>query len=146
MPKKLEPPLIVELKPSKRLIQLMAAAHGLAFAAALANALPMVYKIILVTAVIADLYISIKRLNIAQPTIKYTEASGWEIDDGNGFEAIRILNSSVLTIYAIWLHVKTRNAVGFFDHFKRTILIMCDSLSEDDFRRLVVKLKTSAIK
>lgn len=146
MSKKLEPPLIVKLKPSKRLKHLTVAAHLLAFAAALANALPIGYKIVLVTGILINLYCAIKRLNQTQPTIKYTEVSGWEMANGNGFESVYILNSSVLTIYAIWLHVKRQNRVGFFDHFKRTILIMSDALAEDDFRRLIVKLKTSVIK
>jgi toxin CptA len=143
MLKKFEPPLILKLKPSKRLKRISVAAHLLALAAGWANALPTIYKIALATAIVAHLYVAVKRLNKRQTEIKYTDASGWEIADDNEFESVTILNSTVLTIYAIWLHVKRHAIFGFFGRANRAILIASDALAEDDYRRLIVKLKTT---
>lgn len=122
---------------------MIAAAHALALTAAWTNALPMVYKLFLATGIAGHLYVAFKRLEKAQPAIKYAEASGWEITDGDKFESVEILNSTVLTIHAIWLHVKKQNNLGFFSNSKKTILIVSDALDEDDFSRLIVRLKTS---
>jgi len=144
--KKFEPPLLLQLKPSTRLRQVIAAAHGLALAAAWANGLPVIYKMVLSTGLFVHFYHALKRLDKPQPTIQYTEASGWELADNDEFEPVSIRNSTVLTIYAIWLHVKRRNTSGCFDKAERNILIVSDALDEDDYRRLIVKLKTTVEK
>lgn len=144
MPKKIEPPLIARLNPSKRLKQIIVAAHVLAFVAGLSNALPAVYKIVLLSGIAGNLYFAFKRLNTPQPTIQYTDAAGWEITNGNECESVSILGSTVLTIYAIWLHVKRQDSHTLFGKRKRAILIMSDALDEYEFRRLIVKLKTTS--
>ena len=80
----------------------------------------------------------IKHLNDFRQIIKYTEASGWEILEGNDFEPVRIINSTVITVYVIFLHVIRQNAG------KKTILSLNDAVSEDDYRFLIVKLRTTA--
>lgn len=145
MTKHIEPPFMVTLKPSKRLRQLVIAVHWLAMAAAIANALMIVYKVVLIGSVAVHFYYTVKPLNSALCTIKYTDASSWEVGEGGIFESVDILKSTVLTTFAIWLHLKAKpGAAGFFARNKRTILIISDALEEDDYRRLIVKLKTAA--
>jgi toxin CptA len=136
LPKKHEPSLLVELKPSMRLKQLLIIMHLLALASSIANALPIIVKLTLLTGIGLHLRFIIKRLKNEPYKIKHTEASGWEISSGNGFESIQILNSTVITLFAIFLHFN-KNA------HKQSVLIVNDALNEDDYRRLIVRLKTA---
>jgi hypothetical protein len=136
--KKYDPSLLLELKPSKRLKQLLISAHVLALGACLANALPLAIKLGLSAGICLHLGVVIRHLNNPRQIIKYTEASGWEILEGNDFEPVRIINSTVITVYVIFLHV-IRQSAG-----KKTIIVLNDALSEDDYRFLIVKLRTTA--
>lgn len=136
MPKKNEPSLLLELKSSQRLKQMLVVMHVLAMGSSIANALPITVKLALLTGIFLHLWFIIKRLKNEQCTIKHTEALGWEVSDGNDFESIQILNSTVITIFAIFLHFN-KNA------HKQSVLILNDALNEDDYRRLIVRLKTS---
>jgi fatty acid desaturase len=140
-----EPSFIVTLKPSRRLARLVIAAHGLAIAASLANALPILYKGVLLTVLVAHLYYAVKRVNHILPSLKYAGASGWQIADDSEFESVTILKSTVVTPFAIWLHTSGRTKAGLFSGNKNTILIARDTLEEDDYRRLIVKLKTTVV-
>lgn len=134
--KKHEPSLLLELNPSKRLKQLLVAVHVLALGSSIANALPIVVKLLLPIGICIHLYFIIKRLKDRRYSIKHTEISGWEISDGNGFEQVQILDSTVITVFAIFLH---------FHHKARrqSVLIVNDALTEDDYRRFIVRLKTA---
>lgn len=136
MPKKTEPTLRVELKPSVRLKQLLVVMHALALASSIANALPIAVKLALLTGICVHLRFITKRVKNQRYSIKQSEAFGWELSVGNGFEQIQILDSTVITTFAIFLHFNR-------DAKKRSVLIMNDALSEDDYRRLIVRLKTS---
>ncbi|MDO9268826.1 MAG: hypothetical protein Q7T96_06905 [Methylobacter sp.] len=136
MPKKHEPSLLVELKPSQRLKQLLIIMHMLALASSIANALPIIVKLALLTGIYMHLQFIIKRLKNEPYKIKHTEASGWEVSSGDDFKSIQILNSTVITLFAIFLH--------FNNHaHKQSVLIVNDALNEDDYRRLIVRLKTA---
>jgi membrane-bound toxin of toxin-antitoxin system len=137
--KKYEPSLLLTLKHSGRLKRVLISMHVLAMGACLANALPPVIKVSLLTGICLHLWVAVKRLTDTRPTIKFTEAAGWEISEGQDFEPVRILNSTVITLYAIFLHV-TRQDQG-----KKTIIVLSDALLEDDYRRLIVKLRTTVI-
>jgi hypothetical protein len=134
--KKHDPPLQLELAPSRRLKQLVVVMHVLAMGASLANALPNAGKLALLAGICLHLWFVIKRLHCEGLKIRHTEASGWELFDGNDFTAIQILNSTVITIFALFLHFN-KNAR------KQSVLIVNDALSEDDYRRLIVRLKTA---
>jgi hypothetical protein len=140
-----EPPFIVTVKPSRRLARLVIAAHGLAIAAGQANALPILYKGLLLIVLVAHLYYAVKRLNHTLPSLKYADASGWQIAGDSEFESAVILKSTVVTPFAIWLHTSGRAKAGLFAGNKNTILIARDALEEDDYRRLIVKLKTTVV-
>lgn len=135
--KKYDPSLLLELKPSKRLEQLLIFAHVLALGACLAAALPLAIKLALLAGIGLYCWGVIRHLNDFRQTIRYTEASGWEILDGNDFEPVRVINSTVITVYVIFLQVIRQNAG------KKTIIVLNDALSEDDYRFLIVKLRTS---
>lgn len=136
MPKKHESPLLVELKSSQRLKQLLVVMHALALGSSMANALPITIKWVLLTGVCMHLWFMIKRLKNVQYRIKHNEAVGWELSSGDDFELIQILNSTVITTFAIFLHF-TKNT------HKQSLLILNDALTEDDYRRLIVRLKTT---
>ncbi|MGZ8236817.1 MAG: protein YgfX [Methylobacter sp.] len=136
MPKKHEPSLSVELQPSRRLKQLLVIMHLLALASSIANALPVIVKLAMVIGIGLHLYFVLTRLKSDQYVIKHSETSGWEIASDNDFKPIQILNSTVITLFAIFLHFN-KNA------HKQSVLIVNDALSEDDYRRLIVRLKTA---
>lgn len=136
--KKHDPSLLLALKPSRRLKHLIVFMHVLALAACAANSLPIAVKLGLSAAICMHLWFTVKRLKSEHHSIKHTEALGWEVSSGsNDFESVRILNSTVITTFAIFLHIRSQNAG------KQAMLILNDALSEDDYRRLIVKLKTS---
>lgn len=135
MPKKLEPSLLLTLKPSQRLKQLLVAMHVLALGASITNALPIAVKLILLAGICRHLWLVIKRLKNGQ-SIKHTEALGWEVSGDNDFKPVQILDSTVITTFAIFLHFTG-------DAHKRSLLILNDALSEDDYRCLIVRLKTA---
>ena len=106
----------------------------------IANALPITVKLALLTGIFLHLWFVINRLKNEQYKIKQSEALGWAVlsegSNGHDFEPIQILNSTVITVFAIFLHFN-KNAR------KQAVLIVNDALSEDDYRRLIVRLKTT---
>ncbi len=136
MSKKHEPSLLLELKPSRRLKRLLVVMHALAMASSIANALPVAVKLALLAGIYLHLRFILKRLKSERHKIKHTEASGWELSDGNDFESIQILNSTVISLFAIFLHFNK-------DAHRQSVVIVNDALSEDDYRRLIVRLKTA---
>jgi toxin CptA len=136
LPKKLELPLLLELKPSQRLKQLLAAMHVLALAASIANALPIAAKLALLTVIFIHFHFTMRNLKSKPHAIKHTDALGWEVSGGSDFKPVKILDSTVITTFAIFLHFTG-------DAHKRSLLILNDALSEDDYRRLIVRLKTA---
>ncbi|MGZ5008176.1 MAG: protein YgfX [Methylobacter sp.] len=139
MQNKHEAPLLVALKPSKKLKRLLVIIHLLALGSSLAAALPIAVKLALLSGICLHLAFTVKHCQSAQCDIKHTEISGWEIAEGNDFASIQILDSTVISVFAIFLHFK-RGAE------RQTVLIMPDALSEDDYRRLIVRLKTASDK
>jgi hypothetical protein len=141
LPKKHEASLLLALKPSKRLKQLIIFIHVLALGACTVNSLPIAVKLGLSAAICIHLWITLRHSKNEHHRIKHTEASGWETSSGsNDLESVQILNSTIITTFAIFLHTRSQNTG------KQAMLILSDALSEDDYRRLIVKLKTSLSK
>ncbi|MEI6707590.1 MAG: protein YgfX [Methylococcales bacterium] len=134
--KKYQPPLRLEISDSKRLNKLMILIHGLALLASIMNSLPIILKCVLLIAVSCHFYILHKQLKIKHYRIEHSE-QGWILAEGDKLDAIRILPSTVISIFAIFLHVKID------DKPKQTLVIASDSLSDDDYRCLIVRLKTT---
>lgn len=139
MPKKHEPPLFVDLKQSRKLKLLLVVIHLLALGSSIANALPISVKLILLLGICIHLWFILNRVKEQHYKIRHTEGLGWELADGNDVEAIEIINSTVITTFAIFLHFKKNSK-------KQSLLILNDALSEHDYRRLIVRLKTAGTK
>jgi hypothetical protein len=121
--------------------------HMLALGASMANDLAFAIKISLFALICVHLWLTVRRLNAERQTIKYTEALGWEVSEEDDFASVEILKSTVITTFVLFLHFK----YGSQDQFgkssqKKTLLVLSDALTEDDYRCLIVKLKTTAIK
>jgi hypothetical protein len=127
-------PFLAELKPSKKIRHLLIVIHVLALGAGIANTLPFVLKLGIAALIGLNFRLNFHRLKIERRKIKYTEKLGWEISDGDDFETVEILKSSVITATFIFLQMQD----------KPTVLIASDALSEDDYRQLIVKLKITA--
>ena len=67
--------------------------------------------------------------------LTHTE-TGWQIVEARQMINIDVLPSTVICPFAVFLHFKQD------DSFK-TLLIMSDALLPEDYRRLIVRLKTS---
>ncbi len=124
-------PFVVELKPSKKLQRLIIVIHLITLVASVVNSLPIAVKLAIAAVIGLNFKINCPRLKIEQRKIRYTEKLGWEISDGDDFEAVEILKSTVVTTVFIFLQM----------HNRPTILIANDALREDDYRQLIVKLK-----
>ncbi|MDP2903583.1 MAG: hypothetical protein Q8N96_10825 [Methylovulum sp.] len=150
--KKKESPLCLNPKPSGRLKRIIVVVRMLALAACLSNALPITVKGFLFAMTYVCFAELVKRLKNGHYAIKYSDASGWEFSTCKGcFEDVRILPSTVVTKYALFLHIESRqknplNNTALKGTNKKTALILADTLSDDEYRCLIVKLITTAIK
>jgi hypothetical protein len=139
MNKHYQPPLLLHLYASKRLINVLGFIHVLALAASVLNSLPVLIKCGLFIVIGSHFYCQRQRLKNQQYTIKHTESLGWELAENGEFAVVQILPSTVSSIFAIFLHLKKDNKP------MQTVLIVSDALAEDDYRRLIVMLKTNGI-
>jgi hypothetical protein len=116
--------------------------HGLAGIASLVNALPILFKLLILLAVIISLlrYLQHFWYQFQPYTLSYTAASGWKISlKNNSLELIQVLATTVITTQLIVLHFRLPNGKT------HSLLIMRDGLSEKDYRALVVMLKMSGL-
>ncbi len=147
MPHKYEAALQLTLKPSRRLVKWVVFVHTFALATAMANALILIMKISFCALIGISCWLTIKRINAEHYTIKYTEALGWELLEKGSFASIDILKSTVITTQALFLHFKYgAQGRSWRSRYKNTLLVLNDALADEDFRYLIVKLKTTAIK
>ena len=144
---KSESGLLLTIKPSRRLKKTVIFIHTLALGASVANALALAIKIGLVTLICGHCWLTVRRLNAEHYTIKHTDASGWQVSEGNDFASVEILKSTVITTFALFLHFKyCSQAQSWTASHKKTRLILNDALADENYRCLIVKLKTTAIK
>jgi hypothetical protein len=147
MPHKSESSLLLTIKPSNRLKKMVIFAHTLALGASMANALAFAIKVNLFTVICLNCWLTVRRLNTEHNAIKYSEALGWEVSKGCDFVAVKILKSTVITTFALFLHFKhSSQAQSWLPVSKKTLLVLSDALTEEDYRCLIVKLKTTALK
>ncbi|MEQ1740263.1 MAG: protein YgfX [Methyloglobulus sp.] len=121
----------VKLEPSKKLQRLFIAIHLLALCASFANALPFVLKLVVAAFVGLNFKMTFHKVTNEKRTIKHSENLGWQLSNGGDFEPVEILTSTVITTVIIFLQIQD----------KPSIIIANDALSEDDYRRFIVKLK-----
>lgn len=147
MPYKSEFGLLLTIKPSKRLKKMVVFAHTLALGASMTNALAFAIKISLCALICIHCWWTVKRLTSERYAIKYTEALGWEVSEGCDFVPVDILKSTVITTQTLFLHFKhSSQAQSWKSGHKKTLLVLNDALAVEDYRSLIVKLKTTAIK
>jgi len=130
--KKSEPPLSLTLQPSTRFRQLLIIIHLLALIASLSNSLAWPIKLAVFFAVIGHGYRQNQQIKRPLPSVQHTTEKGWQIDG----MAVTILPSTVVTPWLIFLHFR-RNLQ------RHTLLIPQDALSGDEFKQLIVRLKTT---
>ena len=147
MSDKYQTALLLTIKPSKRLKKMVVFVHTLALGASMANALPFVIKISIFTLICIHCWLTVRRLYAEHYTIKHTENLGWEVSEGFDFASVEILKSTVITTFALFLHFKHRSqAQSWKSVHKKTLLVLNDALAEEDYRCLIVRLKTTVIK
>ena len=147
MSDKYQTALLLTLKPSRRLKKLVIFIHTIALGAGMANALAFAIKISLFALIGIHCWLTVRRLNAERHTIKYTEALGWEISEGCDFASVEVLKSTVITTQALFLHFKHNSqSQSWKPVHKKTLLVLSDALTEEDYRCFIVKLKTTAIK
>jgi len=135
------------INPSYRFKVLVILIHALALAASMANDLSLTFKLGLISCIFLQGWLTVKHLKNEPYTIQYTETLGWQISKGHELVSIKILNSTVVTTFAIFLHYKESSKPQFsMSRSKQTRLILNDALAEEDYRRLIVKLKITYIK
>ncbi len=147
MADKYQTTLLLTLKPSKRIKKMVIIIHILALCASLANTLDFAIKISLFALIGIHYWLAVRRLNAEHYTIKHTEAFGWEVSEGCDFASVEILKSTVITTFALFLHFKQNSlAQSWKSVHKKTLLVLNDALASEDYRYLIVKLKTTVIK
>lgn len=137
MQKNYQPPLLLEIKYSEHLTRVMEFIYVLALAASVMNSLPILIKCALLMTICSHFYLQFKRLKNQPYSIKHTDALGWELSDGGDFETIQVLPSTVVSVFAVFLHLKKANKS------RHHLVIFSDALAEDDYCRLIVRLKTT---
>jgi hypothetical protein len=118
--------------------QFLDLSHLLALAACISSSIPMLVKVLLCAVCCAHYFFIISRLDKKHYIIKHSVAQGWEIMQQEDFVSIQIEHSTVVSLLAVFLHFRTE------DNVKKTLVLVNDSLTELDFRRFIVRLKTSA--
>ncbi len=139
--------LLITIGVSKLLKNSVIFIHALALAACFANALNVTVKVALCALIVMHCRLTVRRLNAENHTIRYTEALGWELSGGRDFSSIQIMKSTVITTQVLFLHFKySFQAQSWKSCHIKTLLVLKDAFAEEDYRFLIVKLKTTAIK
>lgn len=110
--------------------------------ASLANHLPVPAKALLVLVVLVSFIWQWKKHQLKPDSLvlKHNDAKGWELIDQQGKTcSVTIGKSSVATTFLTVLHLEHS---GRLHHI---MLIPRDSVSAEDYRKLVVRLKISSL-
>ncbi len=131
--KKVITPFSAQLKPSRLLQWFNAVIHLLALASCWLTPLPLSLRLTLAILIVGDYWFNLKRQKQESRLIRHSETSGWQIIENDKVKKVQILPSTLVTVWLIFFHTKELTP----------ILIAKDMMSEDEFRRLIVKLKIS---
>jgi len=132
--------LHLQINPSQWKKRFIGILHLLALSAVLIASLADWIKALLILCLVLSNFIYSHRAtgHKNKMAVRYSDANGWQIDAGNGFEAIQIRPSTVITPWLIVLHYCLTNR-------KHYLPIFCDALNTADFRKLLVQLKVSGL-
>lgn len=138
MPKKFQETLLFEIKASNRVKSVTNFLHVNAFLACWLNDLALGQRLAFAVLVLWCWGMS-QRSNIsASCFLRYSSSLGWEAaKDGENFLAVSILDATVITQFAIFLQYQTNSRV------RCSLLVVNDSMSVNQYRRLMVMLKIS---
>ena len=129
------------IAPSRRIRNVFDVLHVCAALACWLNALQPFYRLILTVVVLVLWGLNRKRWKAAPIHLRYTGNSGWAVSsDGLNYLTAVVLETTVVTNTLIFLHFR----VG--EWLSRTLAIASDSLPENEFRRLAVRLKLCGLK
>lgn len=126
-------PLSIQLKPSKFLQRFNLVVHFLALMGNLLTPIPWYLKLCLALLIAGDYWLNYRNLKHEARQIHFSEKLGWQVSDNNLYKNIKLLPSTVITTWLVFLHTKELGP----------ILIAKDMLNNDAFRRLIVKLRIS---
>ncbi|MGR8931814.1 MAG: protein YgfX [Gammaproteobacteria bacterium] len=136
MSKNLKQTLDCYVSPSKRFGLLINGLHGCAVAACWFNALPFLVQFSATIVVVILWWRAKKKWRTRFVHLRFGEGLGWSIShDGRGYQDVTILNSTTVSLGAIFLHYKIEGGKVC------AFLVLRDSLSKEDFRRLSVCLR-----
>ena len=139
--------LLIECTASKRLIRYVWFLHTIVLQAIIFNGLALIVKLILGLLVLVHLKFALRPSQNSTVIIRYTESTGWGFLVDNVFKPIDVLKSTVITTQALFLHFKIKSNVLILNRWrKRVFLVVCDMLSDQDYRYLLVKLRMTGIK
>lgn len=139
MPKTCQETLHFQVLPSKQVGVLNDVLHLCAILACWFNNLQTPYQLLLIATLLVFWRRNRKRCEATPVFLSYTENTGWEVSlDGSNYLHAMILDTTVMTSVVIFLHYKMDNRAS------RALVIAKDSLSVNDFRRLIIRLKLSA--
>lgn len=136
MARQQEPDLWLNLKPSKWLQSITLGAHLLAMAACSLTALAISLKAAVMIGIAIHAIHALQQAKNTAVTLQHSHAGGWTL----GGEAVSVSASSTISPYAVFLHL---NGLKNKRYNHKTLLVFYDALTEDDFRQLIVRLKTS---
>lgn len=120
--------------------KLLVIAHSIAIAALLVNAIAPLYKMLMVLSIAISgwIYWRFYGQKNKTVTVRYTDASGWELLVNNEYRSISILNSTVVTPSVIVLHYR-------LDNKNRYWAIFYDALSSQGYKQLIIQLKIAGL-
>jgi hypothetical protein len=138
MPKNVAEKLVIKICESRQLKQLVNILFFCAFVACWANDLPKDYQYLL-SGLVVVFWALHNNANSSSPYfLRYTANLGWGLSlDDTDYREILILDGTVITYFAILLFCKTKAQTT------RSILIARDSMSANDYRSLIGRLKLS---
>jgi toxin CptA len=99
-------------------------------------------KVFLLALITVSLWRIVNQLKKTLLVLTHTNPVGWELSLNHHVAAIQILPSTVMTKWAVFLHFTDHPKNQFWPR-KKSLLILSDSLNEENYRQLVVRLKTS---
>ncbi len=123
------------------MLRLILIIHFLSLVACLLNGLPVKYQAILILLVTASLINQLFAYNRASGAcLKYLDNNGWEVTyDSHVFIPIDISAATVLTSLLTVLYFQQ-------GEIRKILVIFKDAMTEKEYRKLRVTLKTSGLK
>ena len=136
-------PLLLSIKPSRLLKQALIVLHFLALFACWVSAIPVAVKGLITIFIIYSLQkIYTGKTDISRSCwLRNNPGGGWEIaDHERNYQAITILPSTVITSWLTVIHYHTT------DQVRQSLVVVRDSLTPDNYRQLIVKLRVMGAK